>query len=159
MSGITVRYQFGSLAELAEHLEGTAKDLQEQADKNEHAPGGTKGYRRELRAQATGLEIAARIVAGTTLLASPKHPWIFDPRYGDRHVEITDGLCSFAVHQSFDGSINKKRVRHPDSGHILSPDEARQYAEWIVQALNAAPGAPELRDHPGLEYHQQGEQA
>jgi hypothetical protein len=73
MSGLTVHYQFGSMAELAEFLEGKAKDLREQADKNEHSPGGTKGYRRELRAQASGLEIAQRIVAASTIAPAGEH--------------------------------------------------------------------------------------
>lgn len=50
---------------------------------------------------------------------------------------ISNGHLRFDVHWTIDGSINKQLARHEGPEHyIVSPKEAEEYANKIVDALN-----------------------
>jgi hypothetical protein len=50
---------------------------------------------------------------------------------------ITNGHLRFDVHLTVDGSVQKTLARHPGPEHyIVSPKEADEYADKIVDALN-----------------------
>ena len=47
---------------------------------------------------------------------------------------ISDGICRFEVSLTIDGSGG--RLQRHDDGYIVSPEEADEYAEFIVNCLN-----------------------